>query len=295
MSNAGTSSLSGGAAKGTSSLTSTNVIFTDPGLRGATLTPNFLYPATLDLPDDSVALDAGSLEDADYLTDEIGTPRTTLPDLGAWQHTAGTSTITVTSTADTADSWSLSATSVPGNDLGSVTLRDAINLADNAGGTSTIVLASGATYDFTTADNNWYGPDALPPVASNITILGNGSTLERASSLDADTTADGLRFFYVSGGMATELPLGTLDLENLTLQNGLAKGGDAGGGGGGLGAGGAIFNQGDLTLNGVTLAGNEALGGSYVVSFGESSGGGGMGQDGARSRWWGVWGELSSR
>ena len=191
-----------------------------------------------------------------------------------------TATIVVTSTADQDDSWSTttSASNLTSGELSALTLPDAINVANVTGGTNTIVLGSGTTYDFNTVDNNWYGPDALPAVASNITIVGNGSTLDR--TLTGTATADGLRFFYVSGGIPNELPLGTLELENLTLTGGLAKGGDSRSGGGGMGAGGAIFNQGNLTLNGVTLDGNEALGGSGGSSAVTASGGGGIGQDG---------------
>ena len=157
----------------------------------------------------------------------------------------------------------------------------AINQANAAGGTNTISLASGATYDFTAADNYWYGPNALPAISSAIVVQGNGAMLDRDSSL-AQTTADAFRFFYVSGGLSG-LPAGNLTLDDLTLQNGLAKGGDSDEGGGGLGAGGAIFNQGDLELDGVTLAYNEALGGSSGVA-GLGAGGGGMGQDCASQR-----------
>jgi hypothetical protein len=56
------------------------------------------------------------------------------------------------------------------------------------------------------------------------------------------------------------------------------KVGDAGAGGGGAGMGGAIFNQGELTLERVTLRGNSAKGGSpAVVPF--TLNGGGMGAD----------------
>ena len=151
----------------------------------------------------------------------------------------------------------------------------AIDQANAASGTNTISLASGATYDFTAADNYWYGPNALPAISSTIVVQGNGATLERDSSL-AQTTADAFRFFYVSGGLSG-LAAGDLTLDNLTLANGLAKGGDSNQGGGGLGAGGAIFNQGNLTLDTVTLSDNEALGGSSGVS----------GRDGAWGRRYG--------
>src|SRR5262245_38339775 len=134
-----------------------------------------------------------------------------------------------------------------------------------------------STYLFTAANNNWYGPNALPAISSTITINGNGATLLRDPSLPDDTSHD-FRFFYVSGGMQGQLSLGKLTLENLTLTGGLAKGGDGtGGGGGGMGAGGAIFNQGTLVLNGVTMTDNIARGGSG--SRGTGGGGGGMGSD----------------
>jgi hypothetical protein len=257
----------GGSTSSTSNLSASNPLL------AATLTPNSGYPATLNLQPGSPALFAGTTVSG-ISTDERGIVRSLEPDIGAFQHTVGTYTITVT---DAVDELNYSTTVLASGLSSTVSLRDAINAADNTGGTATIVLASGATYDFTTADNNWYGPDALPPVAGvSITIQGNGSTLQRDSSL-ADTAATALRFFYVSGGL--ELPAGSLSLDNLTLTGGLAQGGNGYLGGGGLGAGGAIFNQGNLTLDGVTLNDNQAIGGSSGIgSF--AYGGGGMGQDG---------------
>ncbi len=142
--------------------------------------------------------------------------------------------------------------------------------------TTTTINLTQSTYDFTQANNYWYGPDALPAISRAVTINGNGATLQRDASLP-NTTAGGLRFFYISGGLSG-LPAGSLTLNNLTLQGGLAKGGDGfRGGGGGLGAGGAVFNQGTLILDGVTLDQNLALGGAGGVGIG--AGGGGMGQD----------------
>jgi hypothetical protein len=150
-------------------------------------------------------------------------------------------------------------------------LISAINQADASGG-GTIGLAAGSTYELTAADNNWYGPNALPPITAAITIVGNGATIERSTAPDTQP----FRLFYVSGGL--ELPAGSLTLQDMTVQNGLARGGNGGnGGGGGLGAGGAIFNQGALTLSGLTLADNQAVGGTGGSGFG--GGGGGMGGD----------------
>ena len=130
-----------------------------------------------------------------------------------------------------------------------MTLRNALNAARNTGGAATINLQAGATYDFTTADNDWYGPDALPAISSTVTINGNGATLQRDASLGTATSGS-LRFFYVSGGLSG-LPAGGLTLNDLTLSGGYAKGGDgSAGGGGGLGAGGAIFNQGASSSTG---------------------------------------------
>jgi hypothetical protein len=148
-----------------------------------------------------------------------------------------------------------------------------------------IVLAAGS-YTFTAANNAWYGPNALPPIASSIVIVGDpaGSVIERS----AVSGTPSFRFFYVGGGESlasynapnvtgNKLPgPGYLTLVNLTVQGGLAKGGDSlSGGGGGMGAGGAIYNQGTLTLYGVTLEDNEALGGSSDSGTSSTSGGGG--------------------
>jgi hypothetical protein len=177
--------------------------------------------------------------------------------------------------------------------LGSkVTLIDAINAANNtsaaSGGSYTIDLPTTPTtitfsqpLNNTTVkgtnvvqDQNWYGPDALPAITSNITIQGNGDTLA--------VSGTAMRFFYVSGGptfTGGALAPGSLTLEDLTLKGGVAQGGNGGpGGGGGLGAGGAIFNQGTLTLTGDTLTNNEAIGGNGG-SLSALGGGGGMGSN----------------
>lgn len=135
---------------------------------------------------------------------------------------------------------------------------------------------SETTIALTTIDNYWYGPNALPPIASPILLVGGGKTLMAQHVGDpTPTTANAFRFFYVSGGM--ELPAGSLRLVNAVLQGGYAKGGDSGTGGGGAGMGGAIFNQGTLSLSNVSLIANAAQGGA--VNGGDASGGGGMGED----------------
>jgi hypothetical protein len=174
---------------------------------------------------------------------------------------------------------------------------------DKTNGGNVIVLSAGV-YKIGTADNDWYGPNGLPPITSKITIVGDpkGTIIMRS----ANTGVSAFRIFYIGGGeslsaytppqdgngnvVSTALPgPGNLTLIDLTLENGLAQGGaggssSQGGGGGGLGAGGAIYNQGTLTLQGVTLLGNQAIGGagggSSSTSSAEPGGGGGMAGNG---------------
>ncbi len=152
----------------------------------------------------------------------------------------------------------------------------AVNTANNEvvnPGGDTIILASACVYTLTNVDNWWYGPNALPAIASAITIEGNGATITRSAVVG--TAA--FRFFYVSGGLSG-FPSGSLTLHNLTLGNGLAHGGNSDQAGGGAGMGGAIFNQSSLTLSGVTLCDNQAVGGNSASGTG-AFGGGGIGQD----------------
>ena len=156
-------------------------------------------------------------------------------------------------------------------------------------GADTIRLAAGSTYTLVAVHNFWYGPNGLPSVQSDITLEGNGATIERSSA--AGTPA--FRFFNIGNdfdGAGTESTVGdgTLVLRNLMLTGGLARGGAGGAGsfaagGGGAGLGGAILNQGDLTLERVTLAGNTAKGGAGGdrAASGFGGGGGGLGGDGS--------------
>lgn len=153
-------------------------------------------------------------------------------------------------------------------------LVNAITEANVVTGPDTIELVAGCTYTLTKPDNYWYGPNGLPPIASDITLEGNGATIARAGSrpfrllfvgadwANADTPG------YVSPGP------GVLTLRDVTLTDGLAQGGDSNGGGGGAGMGGAIFNQGTATVEDSTLARNVALGGSANVTQRLGNGGG---------------------
>jgi len=124
-----------------------------------------------------------------------------------------------------------------------------INAANTAGGANTITLTAPATspYVMTAVNNYTNGPNGLPVIsggskkvaADNLTIIGNGDTLDGSKAL---------RLFDVAKGSS-------LTLENLTLQNGFAYYGT-----GGTAEGGAVLNQGTLTLSGVSVLGNIAQG-----------------------------------
>ncbi len=162
-------------------------------------------------------------------------------------------------------------------------------------GLNTILFSLGVqTITLTGADNHWYGPNALPPIASSIQIIAPNSTGVTliASHLGDPTpsTGNAFRFFYVSGGF--ELPPGSLFLVNVVLRGGTAKGGDSSLGGGGAGMGGAIFNQGNLQLTNVSLLDNSARGGSVDASG--NQGGGGVGQDGLALNGGDVGGSLGN-
>ncbi|HVT58942.1 MAG TPA: Ig domain-containing protein [Thermoanaerobaculia bacterium] len=152
--------------------------------------------------------------------------------------------------------------SFPAPDVGSC--------AAASGGSNTIQLS--VDVNLSAVDNYLYGPNGLPPVASTITIVGNGHTISRSSSPGTPP----FRLFYVSGGW--EVCAGILTLDSLTLSGGLAQGGSSTTGGGGLGAGGAIFNQGTVHLVGVTITQCTARGGGPPSAAG-AAGGGGMGGD----------------
>ncbi|WP_433686686.1 hypothetical protein ACQP0I_21825 [Micromonospora carbonacea] len=97
----------------------------------------------------------------------------------------------------------------------------AINRANqNLGGT--LKLARGCTYELRTGTATATGSNALPPITTDITILGEHSVLERAWDL-ASTPPTLFRIFQVNAG-------GNLRLSDVTLRNGLvvtAPGGGA--------------------------------------------------------------------
>jgi hypothetical protein len=120
--------------------------------------------------------------------------------------------------------------------------------------------------------------DALPLVFSNLTIFGNGITIDGGSAH---------RCLFVNGLPTT--PTGTpqtiaVTLHQLHLNHCRAKGGDGGagsasGGGGGMGAGGALFvgQNASVTLAQISFDGNLSTGGNGGVAGTSNAGGGGGG------------------
>jgi hypothetical protein len=152
-------------------------------------------------------------------------------------------------------------------------LVDAIDVANASTGPDTVALGANCVYALTTPHNYWYGPNGLPPIASDITVAGNGATISRSAA------APEFRFFFVGADSTYVTPgAGTLTLQDVTLSGGVAQGGDSNGGGGGAGLGGAIFNQGSVVIERSTLTANTARGGSAIEPS-AGPGGGGIGTD----------------
>ncbi len=112
-------------------------------------------------------------------------------------------------------------------------LIDAITDANSTEGADTLNLATDCAYTLTILDNNTYGPNGLPSITSQITINGNGATIERGSGV--------FRIFHVASG-------GNLTLTNITI----AAGNSGGNYGGGILNGGGTLNISHSTLSGNT-------------------------------------------
>jgi hypothetical protein len=110
-------------------------------------------------------------------------------------------------------------------------LIDAINTANGTAASDTIHLAAG-TYTLTAVDNDTDGPNGLPSITSDITVVGAGATttiIQRDPLLGGSSPL--FRVFHVAGS-------GTLTLEALTITGGfLHDDGDDGPG---------IFNAGGV-------------------------------------------------
>ena len=111
-----------------------------------------------------------------------------------------------------------------------------INAANAAGGSNTITLKVGTTFNLNAVADNTVGPTGLPVIASadDLTIVGNGGVIQR-STLNGTPA---FRLFAVATG-------GSLTMNNLTLSRGLVSGYAP--------SGGAILNEGTLSLSGVSI------------------------------------------
>jgi hypothetical protein len=124
-----------------------------------------------------------------------------------------------------------------------------LSAANAAGGSNTINLTAptSSPYVLRSVNNDTNGDNGLRVIAANdnLTILGNGDTIERYRAEHVPN------FRLVDVGAGASLTLG-----NLTLAYGSTQGT------GMLADGGAILNQGALTLSGVTVQHNIAQGSS---------------------------------
>lgn len=133
-----------------------------------------------------------------------------------------------------------------------------IHAANETPEADTITLLPAARFTLTEVNHTTHGATGLPVIAAgeNLTIAGNGAVIERSTARGTPA----FRLFDVAAGAA-------LTLENLTLQGGLAFGY-------GVSAeGGAVYNQGTLTLDGVTVQNNIARGADGGVVWGVALGG----------------------
>ncbi len=120
-----------------------------------------------------------------------------------------------------------------------------INAANRAGGSNTILLAPNTTFDLTAVNNTTNGPNGLPVIAArnNLSIVGQGGDI-----IQRHPSQVYFRLFDVAGG-------GALGLSQVTLQNGEIRASTTY-----AGAGGAIYSQGTLVLDGVTVQNNVVWG-----------------------------------
>jgi hypothetical protein len=163
-------------------------------------------------------------------------------------------------------------------DSGPESLRAAILFANAHPGTTITFADNLGNHTITLASE-------LPLILGNHTVIdGSGAPHLTISGNDQ------FRVFFVGDTAHTV----SATIENLTISHALAKGGDGGsggtlGGGGGAGLGGAIFvsSQASLTVGGLVLTDDAAVGGNGGETAGHASsgfgGGGGMGGNGGSS------------
>jgi hypothetical protein len=132
-------------------------------------------------------------------------------------------------------------------------------------GTDSIVLPSDSTQRLTTVNNTVYGPTGLPVIRTNMTIVGNNSTIRRAADAPnfrilvvgpgADCT---LRESTVTGGIINTTGAGIRNNGVLILVESTVSGNRTSFTGGG------VFNDGGLQVVHSTISGNRARFGAGV-------------------------------
>jgi hypothetical protein len=164
-------------------------------------------------------------------------------------------------------------------------------ILQGASGPFTIVLQN-TVYSFDTFwdrdAHNPFGLTATPIVFTNITIQGNGATLQWTGSGNSRLFAVGSASIFDTLDNKTVSGTGALRLESVYIKGFRIKGGDGmDGGGGGLGAGGAIYvgtvGSGVPTLDveNSTFDSNFAIGGKGGQGGGPDGSGGGGGLSGS--------------
>ena len=123
----------------------------------------------------------------------------------------------------------------------------AINTANASAGADTINLAAGGTYTLTAVDNINNGESGLPAITSEITINGNGATIQRSSGVGTPS----FRVLYVAGPNA-----GNLILNRVTIR-----------GGNSLNGGGIFCSAGTVTLAESTVSDNYGQSGGGVYNL----------------------------
>ncbi|MFT3881101.1 MAG: PEP-CTERM sorting domain-containing protein [Gemmatales bacterium] len=168
------------------------------------------------------------------------------------------------------------------SDIGTGSLRDAINSANSNAGPATITfsIAGGGTINL----------NSMLPILTNPSGIGiDGTNGGQAITINGGSFGNitGDRVFFIgvpantpaaAGGNMLDTTATNWSISNLTIQNGNARGGNGSGGGAGLG-GGIFLNAGNLTLSGVNFVNNRAVGGNGTSG---SLGGGGMGGNGSK-------------
>jgi len=133
-----------------------------------------------------------------------------------------------------------------------------INYADQNGGTFTMNLKPGVTFDLTSVNNTTDGANGLPVIggakAVDLTILGNGDTIERIvaiySGRSGKKKADipDFRLFDVAAGAS-------LTLDHVTLKDG-------------MGTGGAVYSHGSVIVSYSTCYNTYTTPGGDIYSAG---------------------------